>query len=396
MTQKISAEESQKIFLALLALPENKYCADCGAKGPRWASANLGIFVCIKCSGLHRSLGVHITQVRSVTLDKWTPEHLRNMENVGNAKAAEIYEANVPASQRRPTENDDNYTLEQWIRSKYERKQFMKRDGAGKRSEPARSAEKPKPASDGKKTPIKNVVKVNLPKSSEPQKQLIDWDAPDPAPSTSANNDDEFTGFQSANTVQISPRNNNTNTGFTSFVGANNSAPNDTEAAFFSEGFTSANASSSSSNAPKPTKQDILSLYSNGSQPTSMQQPMAPSNSASASKTNTTPTKPAHPTGNYNIQMPGLGMSSTAQQPQQPQQPQQSAYGGYRPGVPAYNGTPMQMGMQNTGYVNPNYANMMMSNPQMMATPSYANPSYVNPNFMAQRMGQPNPAQTKF
>jgi hypothetical protein len=35
----------------LLKLPENKYCADCGAKHPRWASSNLKIFVCIRCSG---------------------------------------------------------------------------------------------------------------------------------------------------------------------------------------------------------------------------------------------------------------------------------------------------------------------------------------------------------
>lgn len=43
---------------------ENKYCADCEAKQPRWASWNLGIFLCIRCAGLHRNLGVHISKVR--------------------------------------------------------------------------------------------------------------------------------------------------------------------------------------------------------------------------------------------------------------------------------------------------------------------------------------------
>lgn len=44
--------------------------------GPRWASWNLGVFLCIRCAGIHRNLGVHISRVKSVNLDSWTPEQI--------------------------------------------------------------------------------------------------------------------------------------------------------------------------------------------------------------------------------------------------------------------------------------------------------------------------------
>lgn len=54
---------------SLVRLPGNSACAECSEAGPRWASWSLGVFVCIRCSGIHRSLGTHISKVRSVDLD---------------------------------------------------------------------------------------------------------------------------------------------------------------------------------------------------------------------------------------------------------------------------------------------------------------------------------------
>ena len=65
---------SYSLGLDFLDVPGNDKCADCSSKKPKWASINLGIMLCIECSGIHRSLGVHISKVRSVTLDDWDVE----------------------------------------------------------------------------------------------------------------------------------------------------------------------------------------------------------------------------------------------------------------------------------------------------------------------------------
>ncbi|XP_045429085.1 stromal membrane-associated protein 1 isoform X8 [Pipistrellus kuhlii] len=74
--QKLN-EQHQLILSKLLREEDNKYCADCEAKGPRWASWNIGVFICIRCAGIHRNLGVHISRVKSVNLDQWTPEQIQ-------------------------------------------------------------------------------------------------------------------------------------------------------------------------------------------------------------------------------------------------------------------------------------------------------------------------------
>uniref|UniRef100_A0A674MHQ9 ArfGAP with RhoGAP domain, ankyrin repeat and PH domain 2 n=1 Tax=Takifugu rubripes TaxID=31033 RepID=A0A674MHQ9_TAKRU len=54
----------------------NRSCADCRAPQPEWASINLGVVICKKCAGQHRSLGPSISKVRSLKLDSsiWSNE----------------------------------------------------------------------------------------------------------------------------------------------------------------------------------------------------------------------------------------------------------------------------------------------------------------------------------
>uniref|UniRef100_A0A7S1W3Q2 Arf-GAP domain-containing protein n=1 Tax=Neobodo designis TaxID=312471 RepID=A0A7S1W3Q2_NEODS len=102
----------------------NDTCNDCGASGTRWVSVNHGVFVCIRCSGIHRSLGSHITKVKSTNLDKWTVAEIAVMRQIGNARGKELWEARFPRGQRPLKGSESDNVVRSYIVQKYEHKTF--------------------------------------------------------------------------------------------------------------------------------------------------------------------------------------------------------------------------------------------------------------------------------
>ncbi|XP_064418360.1 arf-GAP with coiled-coil, ANK repeat and PH domain-containing protein 2 [Latimeria chalumnae] len=120
----------------ILGIAGNANCCDCGQGDPRWASINLGITLCIECSGIHRSLGVHFSKVRSLTLDTWEPELLKLMCELGNSVINGIYEARVEELlMKKPQPQDPRLEKEAYIKAKYVERKFVQKPSGIRPSE---------------------------------------------------------------------------------------------------------------------------------------------------------------------------------------------------------------------------------------------------------------------
>ncbi|KAJ1913052.1 Gtpase activating protein [Mycoemilia scoparia] len=120
--KKLAAKHA-KILSELVKHPDNANCADCGAQGPRWASWNNGIFLCIHCAGVHRRIGTHISKVKSISLDMWTAEQIEHFRKIGNVRANAFFN---PHPARHPfNKNWSDRERERYIRDKYERRYFV-------------------------------------------------------------------------------------------------------------------------------------------------------------------------------------------------------------------------------------------------------------------------------
>ncbi|XP_014497917.1 ADP-ribosylation factor GTPase-activating protein AGD1 isoform X1 [Vigna radiata var. radiata] len=151
LQQQRSCTKIEKPIDVLRRVCGNDKCADCGAPEPDWASLNLGVLVCIECSGVHRNLGVHISKVRSLTLDVkvWEPSVISLFQSLGNTFANSIWEELLQSRSAiqvdlvptglsksdkplmfffpKPCQSDSLSVKEKFIHAKYAEKLFVRR-----------------------------------------------------------------------------------------------------------------------------------------------------------------------------------------------------------------------------------------------------------------------------
>ncbi|KAE8234675.1 hypothetical protein CF326_g277 [Tilletia indica] len=118
---KAQNDANAKTLRALVKHPDNKTCADCKRNDPRWASWNIGCYLCIRCSGIHRSMGTHISKVKSIDLDIWTPEQMEAIQKWGNRRCNLYWEAHL-----KPGHVPPDHKIESFIRSKYELRRWAR------------------------------------------------------------------------------------------------------------------------------------------------------------------------------------------------------------------------------------------------------------------------------
>ncbi|KAE8599656.1 hypothetical protein XENTR_v10017275 [Xenopus tropicalis] len=107
--------------------PGNEVCCDCGSPDPTWLSTNLGILTCIECSGIHREMGVHISRIQSLELDKLGTSELLLAKNVGNNSFNDIMEGNLLSPSAKPSPSSDMIARKEYITAKYVERRFSRK-----------------------------------------------------------------------------------------------------------------------------------------------------------------------------------------------------------------------------------------------------------------------------
>ena len=121
----LQGEDTSSSRTARILDPElgNNICVDCGDSQPEWASVNLGVVMCIECSGVHRNLGSHISQIRSIYLDTLSPDQEDRITNIGNLAFNSLRETDQLLAIK-PLPGEKISVKQRYIQLKYKEGQF--------------------------------------------------------------------------------------------------------------------------------------------------------------------------------------------------------------------------------------------------------------------------------
>ncbi|KAJ5470205.1 hypothetical protein N7530_007562 [Penicillium desertorum] len=140
--------ETRTKLLQISKTNGNDKCCDCGAPSPQWASPKFGTFICLNCAGTHRGLGVHISFVRSITMDAFKHAEIQRMELGGNDPWKSFYDEHpVTVSEGRTFEDStikeryESESGEEWkerLSCKVDGREYVQ--GQEKKNNPSRSS----------------------------------------------------------------------------------------------------------------------------------------------------------------------------------------------------------------------------------------------------------------
>ncbi|XP_050307497.1 arf-GAP domain and FG repeat-containing protein 1 isoform X2 [Anthonomus grandis grandis] len=119
-SRKKQDESNLKTLRELASLAQNKFCFDCGQRGPTYVNVTVGSFVCTKCSGILRGI-TPPHRVKSISMATFTPEEIDTIKNKGNAYCKKVwlglYEGTPPTS-------TDEQSVRDFMLEKYEKKRY--------------------------------------------------------------------------------------------------------------------------------------------------------------------------------------------------------------------------------------------------------------------------------